>query len=407
LARNPHHQVRINATYRNLQIVNTKITNQTADNSLLGRAEYLVNEWRGLLRGNVLYEVGSGQEQKKNYTYLQVPAGTGQYTWIDYNKDGIQQLNEFVLAQFQDQAQYIRVYTPTNEYIKANYNTFNYSLTINPKMLVNQARNGVFHKLLTRMIFQSSLQLSQKEIAQGLVKFNPFKTPINDTSLITRTMIVVNTFSFNRSDPNWGFDVSNTRIGVKTLLAYGYEAKQLNEWTVRTRLNVTRSVTLSATLKQGNNQLHNSSSNFDSSNYNLNQYSVEPDLTYIRGANFRFGFGYKLSYKMNKPELGGQQYTSRAFNSEFKYNILQSASIQTKFTLSNISYRIKDAAATTTSSVAYTILEGLAPGKNYLWNVDFTKKLGGSLEFSLQYEGRKAGESNIIHTGRASLRALL
>ena len=40
-------------------------------------------------------------------------------------------------------------------------------------------------------------------------------------------------------------------------------------------------------------------------------------------------------------------------------------------------------------------------------NLDFTKKLGNSLELSLQYEGRKAGDTGIVHTGRASLRALL
>jgi hypothetical protein len=59
------------------------------------------------------------------------------------------------------------------------------------------------------------------------------------------------------------------------------------------------------------------------------------------------------------------------------------------------------------STVSYVILNGLLPGKNYLWNLDFTKKLGNNLEVSIQYEGRKPGEGNIIHTGRASLRAIL
>ncbi len=407
LGKNPHDQFHFNATYRKLDILRPGLTTQAADNSLLGRAEYIVNEWKGLLRGNLLYEVGSGQEQKKSFTYLLVPAGTGQYTWIDANGDGIQQLTEFVLAQFSDQANYIRVYTPTNDYVKANYNTFNYSFTLTPKALINPLKSHGFKAFLTRMTLQSSLQLNQKVQAEGFVQLNPFKTPLDDTSLITRNVIVVNTFSFNRSDPHWGFDLSNTRNGAKTLLTYGYESKELNEWTLRTRINVSRAMALNTVFKQGVNQLFESSSNFDSSNYNLQQFSLEPALSYNKSANMRIGVGYKLSYKQNAPDQGDQRLVSGAFTSDFKYNIVQSASVQGKFTVNSISYMIDSKDASTSSPVAYTILEGLLPGKNYLWNIDFTKKLGSSLELSLQYEGRKAGETNIVHTGRASLRALL
>jgi hypothetical protein len=78
-----------------------------------------------------------------------------------------------------------------------------------------------------------------------------------------------------------------------------------------------------------------------------------------------------------------------------------------KFTYTDISFYGKNGSTSTSSPVSYVILDGLLPGKNYLWSLDITKKLGGNLEVGVQYEGRKPGEGPTVHTGRASLRAIL
>jgi hypothetical protein len=78
-----------------------------------------------------------------------------------------------------------------------------------------------------------------------------------------------------------------------------------------------------------------------------------------------------------------------------------------KFTYTDISFSSLDAVPNVNAASSYIILEGLQPGKNYLWTLDFTKRLSNNLEFSMQYEGRKPGASRIVHIGRASIRALL
>ena len=401
LTKNKNEQVRVNATYRSLQVINASVTNQQADNSLLARVEYSMHEWKNMVAGNVLYEVGSGQEQKRNYTYVAVPAGTGQYTWIDLNGDGIQQLNEFVVAQFPDQATYIRIFTPTNDFVKANYNTFNYSFTINPRMLYGNRATGL-KKVLSNMIFQSSLQLNQKELATGFVELNPFKTSLSDTSLISRSTIFVNSFSFNKLDPNWGFDISNNRNTTKALLAFGYQTQALREWTLRTRWNLNKSFLLNAVFKTGENYLFSDNKSFVNSNYNISQYSIAPDLSYTRHANLRISIGYNYNPQKNAPEYGGETSFSSSVIADMKYNLVQSTSLQAKFTLNDIKYN-----GSTNTTVSYIMLDGLLPGKNYIWGLDLTRKLGSFLELNITYEGRKPGEGHVIHTGRASLRAIL
>jgi hypothetical protein len=406
LLKNERHQFRFNTTYRQLDILQEGITGQKADKSLLGRVEYIINEWRGFVTGNMLYEVGAGQEQKRDYSFLEVPAGQGEYTWIDYDGNGIQSLNEFEVALFQDQAKYIRIFTPTNEFIKANYNTFNYTIGLNPRSLINVTDARGLKKFVSNVNLQSSLQINKKEIADGIVQFNPFNAPLSDTSLIALQSIFINTFSYNRFSTKWGVDVNNARNTGKALLTYGYESRKTDEWSFKGRLNITKEILVDLTFRTGVNQLATSNIKFDNRNYSINQKSLEPRITFTRASNFRLITGYKYGDKENTTG-SMEESLSHSVNTEIKYNILQSTSIQGKFTFSDIKFTSIDAVPNPNSTASYILLEGLQPGKNFIWNLDLTKRLSNNLELNIQYEGRKPGTARVVHVGRASVRALL
>ena len=392
------HQFVFNATFRKLKVLDP-VSKQKADETVLGRAEYLINEWKGLLSGNILYELGTGQEQRRDFVYLEVPAGSGQYAWNDYNNDGVQQLNEFEEALFPDQAKFIRIFTPTNQYLKANYTTFNYSLRLNPKAVLSSTNLKGLKNLISRTNLQTSVQVSKKSIAKGNTEFSPFKYELADTALINLNTVFLNTFSFNRFSSKWGIDINNLRNSGKSLLTYGYESRKINDWNFKFRWNISSIFTLDLNAKKGFNGLYTPS--FANRNYEINSYNAEPKIVFLQGTKFRLSTGYKFENKKNSIIYGGEKSVSNSINAETKYNVLQNSSVTARFTFNNIDY--KSPANTT---VSYIMLDGLLPGSNYLWNIDLTKRLLNNLELNFQYEGRKPGSARTVHVGRASIRAL-
>ncbi|MGZ3923486.1 MAG: hypothetical protein ACXVBJ_06920 [Flavisolibacter sp.] len=399
LLQNPHDQVLLSATYRVLKVNNKIVSQQKEDNTILGRTEYLVNEFKGLVTGSALYELGTGQEQQRDYAYIEVPAGQGEYTWIDYNGDGIPQLNEFETAIYRDQAKYIRIFTPTNVFVKANYTTLNYSLALNPKAVVKRQDAGSFSKFLGRFNLQTSMQKTKKNIAKGDFEFNPFKTNIMDTSLLTLNTSFLNSMSFNRYSSKWGVDVSNVQNSGKALLTYGYETRQQKDWTMKLRVNLSSAITFDVNGRKGLTALYTPS--FANRNYQLDVYSTEPRISFVKGTVFRVQTSYRYENKKNDPIYGAEKSISNSLNIESKYNVLQNSSINARFTFNSIQYN-----GATNSTVSYIMLDGLLPGQNFLWYMDFTKRIFRNLELNFQYDGRKPANTRTIHTGRASLRAL-
>ena len=398
LMSNEHHQFRLNATVRELKVFNSQLTGQKPERTVLGRAEYFINEWKGMMTGNVLYEAGSGQEQRRDYSFLEVPAGQGQYVWNDYNADGIPQINEFEVALYQDQARYIRVFTPTLDFIRANYNQFNYSMNFNPRALIDFNKATGIRKFLTRVSLQSSMQIFKKEISQKNINLDPFSKPAADTSLISLNSIITNTLFFNRTSSVWGFDLTHIQNINRSILTYGLETRTLRDLSSRIRWNLNKHLAAVVTVKSIRNQLE--TPKFGNRNFSLQQWMTEPSFSYQNGTKYRISLNYKFEEKQNQQGLK-EKAMIHSIITEMRYNVLSSSTINGKFQFSNINFT-----GATNTTVAFIMLDALLPGRNFLWNIDLTRRLSNNMEINFQYEGRKPGESKAIHTGRASVRAL-
>jgi hypothetical protein len=390
-------KLNIVTSYRELKVMDSLLIQTAPENTLLGRIEHELRVWKGALTLNTFYEAGSGLELKREFLYIQVNDGQGVYTWIDYNGDGIKDLNEFEIAQFVDQASYIRVFTPSNEYIKTYSNEFNQSIYLRPQRIWG-SKKGV-RKLISRFSDQARIRIRRKtNYFDGSEAFNPFVSTINDTNLISTNSNIRNTLFFNRTSSIFGAEYTFQNVTSKTLLASGFDSRSnaFNELSIR--WNLAKKFTLEVAAKQG---IKSSEADYTSGrNFDLIYTFLEPSFIYQPSTVFRVSLDARGSEKRNDPSLGGEVATVLELGSTFKFNQREKGSLQGALNVVSIRYT-----GIQNSALGFEMLEGLKPGVNYTWNVGYQRSISRNLQLSIQYSGRKSEGNKMIHSGGMEVRA--
>jgi hypothetical protein len=393
-----NHTIKTTVIYRQLQILDSLLISTKPDNTLLSRLEYAPKIWKGFIQGNIFYEIGYGLEQRKEYSFIQVAAGQGQYYWNDYNGNGIKELNEFEIAQYTDQATFIKIFTPTNSYVKAAHNQFSGSIYLRPSVFKKQT-SGKFIKLISRFATQTVYRTDNKSIATSNDRiYNPFDTSIPDSTLMSNNSSFRQAFFFNQNSAIGGFDYNYQDNKIKQLLVNGLESRTTIQHELRTRINFTKAWGFFTNSTAGNKKSY--AAYLGNRNYNIEFYETEPRISYQPNTAFRTSIGYKRSEKKNAKEYGNQKASIDDILVELKYNKLSKGSFTLRADYLKITYN-----DVLNSPVAFEMLNSLKPGDNFTWNLNYQQNLSAYLQISFNYEGRKSPGNRVIHIGGAQVRA--
>lgn len=397
LMKTPAQTLRTTAALRRLDINNTALTAQRPDQTLLGRAEYSVRIWKGAVTSSSFYETGSGLEQKKEYSYIEVAAGQGAFTWTDYNGNGVKELNEFETALYPDQATFVRVFIPTNNYIRVYSNQFSESLQLRPSVIWNN-KKGI-RKTLAYFSAQTVYRIDRKTTNdKNGAALNPFDGSTSDTAIVALNSSFRTTLYFNQLGSKFGMEYSHQDVRGKSLLTNGLESRENIFEEARIRWNITRPLSLNVAGRIGNRA--NGSAFFGNRNYRIAYYELEPKFSIQPGTDFRFSLIYRYAEKENVAENGGQFAVINKGGVEVKYNVLNKGSILASADYINIKFN--DAAS---SPLAFEMLESLKAGNNLTWKLSWQRTLANNMQLNIGYEGRRSPGVNTIHTGSAQVRA--
>ncbi len=375
--------------YRILNFENPLIKNQ---NSLNSRLIYNDKFFKNLVQSTTTFETVSGTIAQQEFTYLEVAAGLGVYMWNDYNNNGIQELQEFEIAPFLDQAKYVRLFLPNQTFIKTHQNRMSQLLTLNPNYWQNETG---FKKFLYYFYNQSSFLIERKiERKADNFDLNPFN---EDDDLLGLSASIRNSLFYNRSKQKHSVTFTYINNKIKNLLSVG--GLENNNSSHQLQYSHLLKKTWLFNLDAKSIRITTNSDNYSNRNYAINAYLFEPKIAYLFNENASLDFFCDYQNKHN--EIGDlESLIKTRFGTSFTYASDKKFTANGEFSLIDNQFKGDEL-----SAAAFAMLEGLQPGRNLTWRLLLQRNLTQYLDLNINYQGRKSENSTTIHTGNVQLRA--
>jgi len=386
-------------SYRDLVIKDTALTKSNV-RTIAGSWQIDYRAWKGMLQLNNFYQINNGQEQKLEYRYIQVPPGQGQYIWLDslFNNNGIPEVNEFIIpaTAFAFQANYIRVTAPSNVFVGVSQVQCNQTLSFIPRAYFSAMQSNLA-KFFTRFSYNFQLQyLNRVDKSNDLLVYIPFTTSYTDTSSKINNMLLRNTLNYNKSDSKFTADITYLILRNKTMLIHGADNIGKAEWQLQSQYKINRKWYIQ--YAQVYATRYYSSEAFLNKNYKFIQQDFNPIIQWQPNALFRWRANYMYRQKIN---INHEQLFSNKIECDIKFASLDKGSLNINASYVSVNYNDSN-----NDPLSYAMLEGLQRGDNYLWTVAIDRRIFKNFILNITYDGRKTGDSKIIHIARMQLSAL-
>jgi len=381
--------LRLGTTYRRTQLLDTAFNTKYKDeNHVALRLEYQFQKIAKALQGTIFYQSISGREQQRQYSYFEVPAGQGFYTWIDFNSNGIREVNEFQETPFKDQAKYVRLLIPTGTYIQAQATEFSGNVNYLPQKVLN----GKYGRLTNRLSWNYT---GKSKAAQWLNQLSPFLRSMDDASTLAANIFIRNLVEFEGRGNKLLLQWSAQKKGNRLFFTNGFDSRKsmLNQVMARWNANQFWQFRLSLDHKTSSYL----SEYVPANNFKYSAVMAEPYVGWQPGNRFRIGLGGKYQNVASVVEIA----TLLEGNFQVNASLNKGNMLELKAGILQADYFLPLGTA-----LAYDVLQGFGKGRNFRGTADLRFSANKNVQIVLSYEARKSADIKLIHVGRAEARYL-
>jgi len=394
LYQNKNQHIAFGLNYRNLTYTNQQT--ELNENTFLGRLDYKANFLKKGLRLNTVYELGSGMEAKKEYFFIEVSPGQGVYTWVDFNENGIAELDEFQVAEYQDEANYIRVVQVSKELEKVLSNKLNFTFYIKPSSFIKEKTGlkGFIRNFSNKLIIKTS----NKNYPDSFIdNINPFILISSEQQTLNNDYLIRNIFNWKSTNRKYFIDLISSDNRTKVLLVNGIDFQKYKYTEVKLRYRINPNIRLSNSSSLGLKE-------FDSNYLVGKNYQLKIHKN-ILSSYFQFGrkWNFKTTYQVQKKDnlIGDELLFHHKIDNTFFITLGKKGKLS-----STLAYVYNDFSSEANSSISYEMLEGLQNGHNGIITISFFKQVSKFVELNLNYSGRVSEEGRAIHNASMQLKAV-
>jgi hypothetical protein len=383
-------RLKTTVAYRRLSTSDSLINLSNSGNSLAGNFEYALNLFKGTLSSSSFIEHASGNEFYNEYTYIEVNTGQGYYTWIDFNANKLKEINEFVKANFIDEASFIKISLPSERLQRVYNQSFNQTFHVIPRRIWNNEQG--LKKIVSMFSDQFNFKMMRKisEDADYLRLF------VADSGILSKTEMLKNTVQFELPKPNLKIAYVYSMSITEALLVNGNDMRHIEKHEINL-IKKQAKTTFSNSFMDGTNRFE--SEFFPENDFKIDFFSNNSAFMYKPGSKTELKVDFTYTKKENL--IGEENSITNNIGAEINHFSGKDGNIVLAFNCIDIRFN-----GLSNSAVSYEMTEGLSPGTNYVWSVLWYKKLNDYLQLELRYSGRKPGENPMIHTGSINLRAI-
>jgi len=350
---------------------------------------------------DLLYDAAAQRTAKLERIFYKVRKGEGQFVWTDANGNGTVDLNderEFVPDRYD--GEYIALTLNSDQLVPIISLKASSRIKIEPSRFLKNPSSAI-EKFVTIFSTETFARLEERSTEQRtekiyLMDLSAFLNPASTQMGVQFFQQDLFLFEYR---PEYSFRFRfNQRNGLSQF-ASGSERNYSRERSLRSRFLVSNEIANQTdVIFKDDNAVSTSRIN---PSRRITNIALITDLTYRPEANIEVG----VKIETNQAEDRG---SGRAVVADYNgqsvrvvYGFIGNGQLRTEFSREEVLL----GGLLLGYQPPFELTAGRDFGKNYLWSVSSEYRMGGNVQFSLQYTGRTTSRTIVVHTGKMEVRA--